>query len=603
MKESLERGHKTSKKKGGNQVNNVLGFIKKYKLRLLLIFLALICLIGGLVLFKLLVKVGNIKYIYNYTVDTKGSLPVVQSLENKVGANRVVAKATNNTLPSKLNISTRLQVDGVDVSSYQRSEPIYFDMKDIIEFPKVEGIITFRGNYLRNLQSYGKTSVIEKKFDRNYWSFKTGKVLKSNGVDYWSGNGWTGQPMVIRWDDETKQIMNLYEDSKKKEDLVEVIYAGMDGMIHFLDLDTGEPTRDPINIGMTFKGTASIHPDGIPMIVLGSGDAQTGLYGEYVSPRVYIYSLIDGTKLYEFGANDPIAPRIWHAYDSSPIFDAKTDTLIQVGENGVLYTLKLNTKYDKKAGTLSINPSEIVRFVLDPERNSEDSYIWGSESSATVWGNYLFNGDNGGVVYCIDLNTMELVWTQDVLEDVNSSPIFEEDENGNKYLYVATTLKYETGEHSMGEAAIFKLNAMTGEIIWKKPYEVHTVKGLAGGILSTGVLGKGSISDYIIYSVSKTPSVDSGYIVALNKETGEEIWSIDMNTYSWSSGDVIYTENGGAYLIQGCQNGDLLFIDASNGQILDKMNFGTGIEATPVIFENRLVVGTRNEQIIGVTIR
>lgn len=584
-------------------MDNVLGFVKKYKLRLFLIFLAIVFLMGGLVLFKLLVKVGNIKYIYNYTVDTAGSLPALQTYDNKEGANRLTAQATKNTLPSNLNIKTRLQVDGVDVTNYERKDKIFFDMDYLSSFPNVEGIITFRGNYLRNLQSYGTTNVIQKKFDRNYWSFKTGKVLKSNGVDYWSGNGWTGQPLVVRWDNDTKQIMNLYEDSKKKEGLTEVIYSGMDGMIHFLDIDTGEPTRDPINIGMTFKGSASLHPDGIPMIILGSGDAQPGMFGETMSPGVYIYSLIDGKKLYEFGANDPIAPRIWHAYDSSPIIDTKTDTLIYPGENGVLYTLKLNTAYDKKAGTLSINPSEIVRFAYDPERNDEEGYKWGTECSATAWGKYLFTGDNGGVVYCLDLNTMELVWTQDVKQDVNASPIFEEDEDGNKYLYVATTLAYELNNHSMGQAAIFKLNAMTGEVIWEKPYEVHTIKGLAGGVLSTGILGKENISDYIIYSVSKTPSVESGYIVALNKESGEEVWKIDLNTYSWSSGDVIYTEDGNAYLIQGCQNGDLLFIDASNGQILDKMNFGTGIEATPVIFENRLVVGTRNEQIIGVTIR
>ena len=581
----------------------MLDFIKKYKLRLFLVFLALVFIVGGFGLFKLLVRVGNIKYIYNYTVDTKGSLPALHFFDNKVGADRVVAQATKNTQPSNFNISTRLQVNGVDVSSYERSEPIYFDMDYLSSFPKVEGIITFRGNYLRNLQSYGNTQVVQKKFDRDYWSFKTGKVLKSNGVDYWSGNGWTGQPLVVRWDEETKRIMNLYEESKKKADLTEVIYAGMDGMIHFLDIDTGEPTRDSINIGMTFKGSASLHPDGLPMIILGSGDAQTGMYGEYVSPRVYIYSLIDGTKLYEFGANDPIAPRIWHAYDSSPIIDSKTDTLIYPGENGVLYTLKLNTNYNPKAGTLTIDPSELVSFAYDPERNSEDSYIWGSEASATAWGNYLFCGDNGGLVYCLDLNTMELVWVQDVLEDVNSSPILEEDENGNKYLYVATTLKYGTNNHNMGEACIFKLNAMTGEIIWKKAYEVHTVKGLAGGVLSTGIVGKGPISDYVIYSVSKTPSLESGYIVALNKDNGEEVWRIDLTSYSWSSGDVIYTEDGNVYLIQGCQNGDLLLIDATNGQILDKMNFGTGIEATPVVFENRLVFGVRSEQIIGVTIR
>lgn len=121
--------------------------------------------------------------------------------------------------------------------------------------------------------------------------------------------------------------------------------------------------------------------------------------------------------------------------------------------------------------------------------------------------------------------------------------------------------------------------------------------------MSTGILGNGSISGTILYSVSKTPSIGSGYLVSLDTKTGEVIWERKLDTYSWSSGGVIYPENGGAYLIQGCQNGDLLLIDAQTGEVVDQMNFGTGIEATPAIFGNRLVVGTRNEQIIGVEIK
>lgn len=581
------------------------GFFRRNRWKLLIALLVVIALGGGFYIFKLLVKVGgNPKYLYNYRVDTKGSLPAEQSLENKQGANAAVPYATTNTAPSVLNITRTMKVDGVLTDSYQRSEPIDFTMEYLNSFSSMKGIYTFRGNYMRNLLAAGTAVVNDKKFGSDVWSFSTGKVLKSDGVNYWSGNGWTGQPLVVEWEEDTKRIMNLYTWAKNKKGLVEVIYTGMDGYIHFLDMETGEPTRDAINIGMTFKGTASLYPGQVPMLIAGSGDAMTGMYGECVSPRLYIYSLIDGTKLYEFGANDDIAPRVWHAYDSSPIFSAETDTVICPGENGVLYTVKLNTKYDKVNGTLTIDPSEEVRVVYSAERSSEEKYVWGSECSASVWKNYLFLGDNGGVVYCIDLNTMELIWAQDVYDDVNSSIIFEEDANGNRYLYVATTLKYQYDEHYIGEANVFKLNAMNGEIIWRKPYEVHTIKGLAGGFLSTGALGQGVVGDYIYYFVSKTPSVDGGYLVALNKETGEEAWRVDPGTDSWSSGNIVYTESGEAYLIQGCSDGNLLLVDPLTGEILDKKYLGGGgIEATCAVYGNRIVVGTRNEKIVGVTIK
>ncbi|MBQ5933860.1 MAG: PQQ-like beta-propeller repeat protein, partial [Lachnospiraceae bacterium] len=371
----------------------------------------------------------------------------------------------------------------------------------------------------------------------------------------------------------------------------------------FLDMETGEETRPVIHVGMTFKGTASIYPDGkTPLLFCGSGDAQSGPFGENVSQRFYIYSLLDGSLLYEGGYNDTFAPRTWHAYDSSPIIDPVTDTLIYPGENGVIYTMKLNTQYDEAAGTLKVDPSDIVKFSFDiPDKYKEGGMLWGSESSAAVWNGYLFIGDNGGSVYCLDLNTMKMVWINDVGEDINASPIFETD-GGNHYLYIATTLKYGYNSHNMGNAAIYKLNAMTGEIIWKKPYEVHTVKGYAGGVLSTGALGSGLLSDYIFYSVSKTPGLEEGYLVALDKYTGQEKWKKSLDMYSWSSTVFFTSENGKNYLIQGCQNGDLLLMDAKTGDTLDKLNFGSGIEATPALYGNRLVLATRSEKIIGVKI-
>ena len=43
---------------------------------------------------------------------------------------------------------------------------------------------------------------------------------------------------------ETRAVMNIYDWAKNKEELVEVIYACMDGYVYFLELETGDPTRD-----------------------------------------------------------------------------------------------------------------------------------------------------------------------------------------------------------------------------------------------------------------------------------------------------------------------------------------------------------------------
>ena len=566
----------------------------------IILLVALIVLFIG---FKLLVKVGNPKYFYNYLHDAAGSLAVESYSSNAKGADDGRAKPTENTDPDLRGVVQRIEVDGQEVSSYERAERILFDDELLNSISDIPGMITFRGNYSRSKSSTGTASVKKEKFAENKWTYGTGKILKSNGVDYWSGNGWTGQPLLAKWSKETKAVMNMNDNAKSKDGLIEVIYPGMDGSIHFLDMETGEETRPEIYVGMTFKGTASLYPDGkTPLLFCGSGDAQTGPFGENVSQRFYVYSLIDGKLLYEGGYNDDFAPRVWHAYDSSPVINPVTDTLIYPGENGVIYTMKLNTEYDESTGSLSVNPSDIVKFTFDiPEKYAEGGTLWGSESSACVWNGYLFIGDNGGSIYCLDLNTMKMVWINDVAEDINSSPMFETD-GGNHYLYVATTLKYGYNSHNMGKASIYKLNAVTGEIIWRKPYEVHTVKGYAGGVLSTGVPGTGLVSDYIFYSVSKTPDLEGGYLVALDKRTGEEVWKKKLEMYSWSSTILFTSEQGKSYLIQGCQNGDLLLIDAKTGDTFDSLNFGSGIEATPALYGNRLVLATRSEKIIGVKV-
>ncbi len=582
----------------------------KKRTKVIIAVLCVLFVIGcgaGLLLLKKISAAGGVRYLYNLKHDTTGMGETVYHPEAEAGADGTVT-CTELTDPSVLGITEtiRFQKSGETVVwdgdyAYSRQEPISFDGE--LSTKTVEGIVTFRGNYERTKSSHGIAKMTEEKFDTEYWSYDTGKLLKSSGTSYWSGNGWTGQPLIVSWPEETKQVMNLYPEKKEKENFVEVIYSGMDGYIHFLDLEDGSESRDAIHIGMVFKGTASLHPSGVPMLVLGSGDAQTGLYGENVSPRAYIYSLIDGSKLYEFGANDDMAHRTFHAYDSSPVFHAATDTLIYPGENGVLYTVKLNTEYDEKAGTLTVSPEHVVDYTYSSARATEDAFTWGMENSAVVNDNYLYVGDNGGVFYCLDLNTMSMVWAQDVYGDVNSSPIFSKEENGN-FIYLATTLTEAIlDEHSMGEAAIYKLNAANGSIVWKKPFVCHNVDGVEGGILATGVLGEGAIAGQVIYSVSRSPKLSSGYLVSLDTKTGEVVWQTELTNYAWSSTVAVTSHIGAVYLVQCCSDGTVLLLNAGNGKLLDSVSFDTTLEATPAVFGNTVVLGTRDERIIGLTLK
>ena len=159
------------------------------------------------------------------------------------------------------------------------------------------GIATFRGNNFRNSAVYGTVEVTEKSLTKA-WNKGIGAL---NG---WPGSGWTGQPLIVQWDDATKQIMNLYSSKKEKQDLVEVIYATLDGYIYFYDLETGEYTRDPLFIGMAFKGAGALDPRGYPILYVGSGLEINNKY-----QAMFIINLLDCSVMYTFGCADPFSLR------------------------------------------------------------------------------------------------------------------------------------------------------------------------------------------------------------------------------------------------------------------------------------------------------
>lgn len=491
---------------------------------------------------------------------------------------------TENSDPANWKIKWSVLQEHTVLDSFQRSETI--DFGDASDYSALDGVITFRGDNYRTGASFGTTDVIAETLTKK-WNAKIGSLKGANGN--WTGCGWTGQPLIVRWDEQTKAIMGLYEEKKEKKDLVEVIYATLDGRIYFYDLEDGSYTRDPIRVGMSFKGAGSLDPRGYPLMYVGSGDATTK------SPRMYVISLIENKIIYEQSGSDKSAYRRWFAFDSAPLVSAEADTLIWPGENGILYTIKLNTAYDPSAGTISIAPENVAkaRYKSNLGRKS------GTEASAIVVGKYIYYGDNGGLFFCVDLETMELKWAQNTKDDINGTPIFEWGEDGVGYIYTGTSMEY-----AKGSTYIHKLNANTGEIVWERKFtDVAYNEKVSGGVLSSPLIGKKGteLEGLIIYPIARTPSTGSGTIVALDTETGETVWEVVNRNYHWSSPVAVYGEDGTAHIIL-CDSAGKAKMYNAKGEEKFQLSLGSNVEASPAVFENTLVVGTRGQTIYGITI-
>lgn len=500
--------------------------------------------------------------------------------------------------PSDYGFQTDIQANGKNVSSYTRNEKISFPVASA--YTALQGVTTFRGNNYRTTASYGTADVQQGKlaveWEKNISAIRGDEIMGT-------GVGWTGQPLLVRWSEKMRSIMNMYPEKKRKEGLIEVIYPTLDGHIYFYDLDDGSYTRDPINLGVVIKGTASIDPRGYPLLYVGQGDTVN-----HGAMKYRIISLIDQEVLYELNGKDPFSHRKWTAFDSSALVDAGSDTLIEPGENGILYTIKLNTAYDPDTGTLSIDPDPPVkyRYTADGMGEGSGKRWWGTENSMIGWRGYAFYTDNGGYLQCVDLNTMSPVWVQDVTDDSDSTMVLEEDaDNQTAYLYTACQVDKQPNAKTAGRAYIRKVDALTGKVLWTRSYACSYDSHVAGGVLASPILGKegSDIEDVVIYNIAKEKEGGS-LLVALDRKTGDEVWTLRIRNYCWSSPVAVYDDAGKSYIVQADSAGRMLLIEGATSEVLDTIQIQQAtIEASPAVFGDRIVIGTRGQKVVCVRIK
>ncbi len=522
---------------------------------------------------------------------------------------QTVGTPADGCSPTQRNIiATIFDAKYKTLSSFNRTDAI--SLLNPLFYNRIPGVLTFRGNNFRNAPAFGLVDLTEKKMVQQ-WSQPVGSLKSSSWSFAWTGTGWTGQPLLIQWDDDVRALMNINAEKKAKDDLVEVIYATMDGNIYFFDLDDGKQTRNPIKIGAPIKGTPCIDTRGYPVLYVGQGDKNSNVDG--IGFRVF--NLIDQSLLLFRECSDSNSYREkWGACDSSPIFDAAADTLIYPNENGMIYTAKMNTKFDKTAGKLSISPVfTTYRYKMNGLKN------FGIESSIAIYDQYGFYSDNSGIINCVNLNTLKPVWSRALEDDSDVTPVLTQT-GTNVALYTGTEVDWQKNivGNYQGNAYIYKIDAMTGQTLWTSSYACWTKNAadngddVNGGTMGTPVVGKKDLKDLVVFSFCMTNGINSGNsVVAFNQNDGKIVWEYKMKQYSWSSPVDIYDENGHGYILIPDSAGQIHLIDGMTGKALTVLqltkNNGAdsvgNIESSCAVFNNRLVIGTRGNVIVGVELK
>ena len=475
--------------------------------------------------------------------------------------------------------------DGQRVDDYHSKEALYFPEDGA--YTALQGVVTFRGGNLRQNGAYG-TAMLESQDFKELWNQRIGSI--DSGYTRWTGVGWTGQPVLVRWPEDLRKGMNIAPAFQSRSDLVEGIYGTLDGNIYFFEADTGEPTRPPIKLGFPIKGSVSVDPRGYPLLYVGQGiskaNGKTGAIGWRV------YSLIDQRELFFLDGHDSLCLRNHGSFDGSCLVDGTTDTVILGGENGLFYRILLNTDFDRDAMTISISPR-----VTTYRYKSAVSKELGIENSVAAWGGYAWFADNSGLLTCMELETMKPIWLLDAGDDTDASIALEREADGKLALY---TVNQVDKQGKSGRCTMRRVDAMTGISDWSFSVKCTSDGENGGGGFASPAVGAGAYADFVYFTISRTEG--GGTLFCFNKLDGSLAWEKDIGCSSWSSPVLVYRPDGTGVLVvgNGTGRGMLRMYDPADGRKLGGIQLKGLIEGSPAVFDDVLVVGTRDCKIYGI---
>lgn len=459
------------------------------------------------------------------------------------------------------------------------------------------GVFAFRGDAFRQNAALGTVDINLKQLSV-LWKTDLGGLAVSGGQTLY-GVGWTGQPAIIKWPKEIREMMNLNDEKKGVNALKEVIFSAQDGKVYFLDLNDGKETRKPINVGFPLKGSVSVDPQSRPLLSFGQGVSK--LSNKVGNIGYYLYNLVDQKKaLFINGrkSNKQSQYSTNGAFDGSALFDMDSDTMIIAGENGLLYTTSLNVQLDyQDKKNLSLKAET---YYLKSKGKEKDANV-AVEGSVAAAGSYGFFADKQGLLRCVDLNTLSSVWAFDCGDNTDATPALDYDADGSLGLYIGNTAF--TRIKSKTPVTLRKIDAASGKEVWKYEVPCSFDNTEYTGAKASPLIGQNAIKDLVIFTLNKTEN--GGMIIALNKQSGEKVWAQDLANGALSSPVAVYTKDGTAYVIQADLKGRLHLIDGLTGEIVNTLDLDGRIEASPAVYKDVLVIGTcskDNHKMYGIRI-
>ncbi|MDD3806598.1 MAG: hypothetical protein PHE86_00995 [Candidatus Marinimicrobia bacterium] len=437
---------------------------------------------------------------------------------------------------------------------------------------------TFLGGPERNY--YGNEAPSQLKL---YWSHSLGKgktTLSRNAqTRTWQGCGWTGQPLLVKTQDTLFLIQGAYDYHLKK-------IRAQDGKIVW------QYAFDDVIKG---TGTLYSHPNTEQLILLQGSRLGYNTYLD--APFVTSYRAIDfdtGNELWKY--NVPFYNSYSRDVDGSALI---VDSLAYLGlENGQFIV------FDPRPEKGIIRDGFLQPSLLEthPLYSPKDKETHGlnlvTESSPCLLGDHIYITAGSGHVYGYNLQTRSIDWDFYIGSDMDGSPVVTSD----SCLLITLEKQYIPGK-----GGVMKINPQkspTAECVeWFLPTGNSQIAEWMGGIIgSAAVNDKTRPEDYPhVAIVSALDSVM--YLIDYKKISEKKVLGPDSITLYHKpivldsvvigpsiSTPIIVQDK----IIAASYWGIYLFTYTSKGSIkrLDTQPFGC--EATPVVYNKKIYIGSRN---------
>ena len=477
--------------------------------------------------------------------------------------------------------------------------------KDVIQMPVADeyaisqlGVITFRGDNFRRNAAAARLKDTPVGLEV-LWEMEGGSARGTNQTYY--GYGWTGQPLIARWSTQVRSFSNIDETVKERKALKEVIIAGLDGNIRFYDLETGKLTRNSIRLGYPMRGTPSLDSRGAPFLTVGQFarkmKSKTGKIG------LRQYNLFTQKELKMIDGLDPQYHRALNnvgSFETSALIDRVSDTLIIAGTNGMLYLESLDSTFDYNMGVYKTSMSSVV--MVSKARGQKNTALTAVESSLAAYDKYVFYADMGGVLRCVDTNTLTPVWAVETGDSVMAAVALDLTENRELNLYTANMLNNrKKGDSSI---QIRRYDALSGREAWCTDIGVYKDKKDKDdvGAKASPVIGQYGLNDLVYFTVTGLNQAgrdslgltdgEPAALIALYKDSGKVAWAYGLSSRSESSPVAVYDQDGNGWILQCEQNGTIHLLTGLDGRVVDTLKVAGDIEASPAAYMNVMVVGS-----------